>query len=97
MYHNKVCQRGYELGAWVRLSNPTRLAPHWKGNYWVIQVVASGVVAAKMSHVINPLDSLEKTQVVHHDMVKRYTLPLPPETGSDTPPSIPVSPALGAS
>lgn len=97
MYHNKVCHRGFEFGAWVWLSNPTRLGPHWKGNYLVIKVVASGVVAAKMSHTINPLDAQEKSQVVHHNTVKWYTLLLPPETGSDTRPSIPVSPALGAS
>lgn len=92
--HDKVCHQGYELGAWVWLSNPTRLATHWKGNYWVIQVVASGVVAAMMHHTINPLDLLEKTQVVHHNTVKWYTLL--PETGSDTP-SNPESPAPGAS
>uniref|UniRef100_A0AAV2MQ11 Reverse transcriptase n=1 Tax=Knipowitschia caucasica TaxID=637954 RepID=A0AAV2MQ11_KNICA len=64
-----------------RLNNPTesrtKLAPHWRGPYQVVQVFSSGGEPALTYDIINPLDTQERSQVVHHDRLKPYTLPLP--------------------
>uniref|UniRef100_A0AAV2LVC5 Reverse transcriptase RNase H-like domain-containing protein n=1 Tax=Knipowitschia caucasica TaxID=637954 RepID=A0AAV2LVC5_KNICA len=82
LYHDQtVCHRPYGVGALVWLNNPTesrtKLAPHWRGPYQVVQVFSSGSEPALTYDIINPLDSQERSQVVHHDRLKPYTLPLP--------------------
>lgn len=60
-----------------------------------MQVLGSGGEAALKYCIVNPLDSVERPQVVHHDRLKPYTLPLPELTVPATPsPTSP--PALGA-
>ncbi|CAL9686082.1 unnamed protein product [Knipowitschia caucasica] len=81
-YHDQtVCHRPYGVGALVWLNNPTesrtKLAPHWRGPYQVVQVFSSGGEPALTYDIINPLDTQERSQVVHHDRLKPYTLPLP--------------------
>uniref|UniRef100_A0AAV2MFI8 Gypsy retrotransposon integrase-like protein 1 n=1 Tax=Knipowitschia caucasica TaxID=637954 RepID=A0AAV2MFI8_KNICA len=82
LYHDQtVCHRPYGVGALVWLNNPTesrtKLAPHWRGPYQVVQVFSSGGEPALTYDIINPLDTQERSQVVHHDRLKPYTLPLP--------------------
>ncbi|CAL9702844.1 unnamed protein product [Knipowitschia caucasica] len=76
-----VCHWPYGVGALVWLNNPTesrtKLAPHWRGPYQVVQVFSSGGEPALTYDIINPLDTQERSQVVHHDRLKPYTLPLP--------------------
>ncbi len=73
------------------LDNPTELGPHWKGPYRVVQVQVILTYC-----IVNPLNPLESAQVVLHDRLKRYTLPLPSQTVPDGLPSVPASPVLGA-
>lgn len=82
LYYDKaVCHHPHKVGTLVWLNNPTesrtKLAPHWKGPYQVVQVLSSGCEPALTYCIINPLDPLERAQVVHHDRLKLYTLPLP--------------------
>uniref|UniRef100_A0AAV2LHR9 Uncharacterized protein n=1 Tax=Knipowitschia caucasica TaxID=637954 RepID=A0AAV2LHR9_KNICA len=82
LYHDQtVCHRPYGVGALVWLNNPTesrtKLAPHWRGPYQVVQVFSSGGEPALTYDIINPLDTQKRSQVVHHDRLKPYTLPLP--------------------
>lgn len=98
LYHDEGSRhQAYQVGALVWLSNPTesrtKLAPHWKGPYRVVQVLASGGDAALTCRIINPLDSMERAQVVHHDRLKPYTLPLPPQTAPPPPPGSGAVPA----
>ena len=65
--------------------------------YRVMQVLASGVEAALTYHIVNPLDSLEWAQVVHHYKLKRNTLTLLAQTVPAIPPSFTSLPALEAS
>uniref|UniRef100_A0A3P9GYP2 Integrase catalytic domain-containing protein n=1 Tax=Oryzias latipes TaxID=8090 RepID=A0A3P9GYP2_ORYLA len=103
LYHDENSHhKGFTEGALVWLNNPTegrtKLAPHWKGPYRVDQVLASGAEAALTYRIVNPLDMSERAQVVHHDRLKRYTLPLPagsPNDSMSTPPSS--SPSAGTS
>lgn len=72
LYHDEgVCHSAYEVGALVWLNNPnesrTKLAPHWKGPYRVVQALVSGGEAALTYRIVNPLDPLERAQVVHHN------------------------------
>ncbi|KAM3607801.1 uncharacterized protein V6R79_014176 [Siganus canaliculatus] len=81
-YDSESCHRAYGVGELVWLNNPTenrtKLAPHWRGPYRVVQVLASGGEAALTYRIVNHLDPQERAQVVHHDRLKRYTLPMPP-------------------
>uniref|UniRef100_A0A3B3DD48 Integrase catalytic domain-containing protein n=1 Tax=Oryzias melastigma TaxID=30732 RepID=A0A3B3DD48_ORYME len=82
LYHDgNSHHKGFTEGTLVWLNNPAeshaKLAPHWKGPYCVDQVLASGVEAALTYRIVNPLDPLERAQVVHNDRLKLYTLPLP--------------------
>ena len=89
-YDESSCHRAHKVGALVWLNNPTesrtKLAPHWKGPYRVVQVLAGGDEAALTYRIVSPLDSSERAQVVHHDRLKPYTLPLPAQTVPATPP-----------
>ena len=92
LYHDEgSCHRAYGVGALVWLNNPTesrtKLAPHWKGPYRVVQALVSGGEAALTYRLTNPLDPMERDQVVHHDRLKPYTLPLPAPTVPVTPPT----------
>ncbi|CAG5897368.1 unnamed protein product [Menidia menidia] len=82
LYHDQSsCHRPYMVGALVWLNNPPesrmKLAPHWKGPYRVVQVLASGGESALTYRIVSALDPMERAQVVHHDRLKLYTLPLP--------------------
>uniref|UniRef100_A0A3P8S1N8 Integrase catalytic domain-containing protein n=1 Tax=Amphiprion percula TaxID=161767 RepID=A0A3P8S1N8_AMPPE len=63
-YDEGVCHRKYGVGSLVWLNNPTesrtKLAPHWKGPYQVVQVLTSGGESALTYRIVNPLDPLEQ-------------------------------------
>ena len=99
LYHDTdVCHRAYKVGEMVWLSNPTesrtKLAPHWRGPYQVVEALSAGGEAALTYRISSPLDSMEKTQVVHHDRLKRYTLPVPSGTVRSSLPAPQASPLL---
>lgn len=95
-YDEGSCHHPFELDGLVWLHNPTesrmKLAPHWRGPYRVVQVLVSGGEAALTYRIINLLDPMEQAQVVHHDRLKPYTLPLPAQATTTTP-VVPVSPS----
>lgn len=86
----------FAAGDLVWLSNPTesrtKLAPHWKGPYRILQVMDSGGVSAMTYRIISALDPSDREQVVHCDRLKGYTLPLAPQTISGPQLSAPSSP-----
>ena len=51
-----------------------KLSPHWKGPYRVVQVLVSDGEAALTYRIINPLDPMERAQVVHHNRLKHAGL-----------------------
>ncbi|KAK7922815.1 hypothetical protein WMY93_009717 [Mugilogobius chulae] len=89
-YDEAACHRPYRVGSLVWLNNPTesrtKLAPHWKGPYQVVQVFPTSGGPVLTYSIVNPLVPLERAQVVHHDRLKPYTLPLPSQA--------PVSPTV---
>lgn len=56
-YDERSCHHAYEVGALVWLNNPTesrtKLAPHSKGPYRVMQVLASDGEAALTYRIVN--------------------------------------------
>lgn len=98
-YDSDVCHSAYGVGDLVWLNNPTenrtKLAPHWRGPYRIVDVLAPEGGAALTYRIMNHLDSLERAQVVHHDRLKRYTLP--PQTVVEPPAFLQSSPASGSS
>ena len=84
------------------LNNPTesrtKLAPHWKGPYRVVQVLDSGGESALTYRIDSPLNPQERSQVVHHDRLKPYTLPPVAPTPPGSPMCSPLSsPRSGSS
>ena len=79
-YDGAVRHTPYTVGDLVWLHNPTedrmKLAPHWKGPYRVLAVLGSQGELGITYRIACPLDSDGRTQVVHYDRLKRYTLPL---------------------
>ena len=102
LYHDQSsCHRPFSVGGLVWLNNPTerrmKLAPHWKGPYRVVQVLVSGGEAALTYRIISALDPMERAQVVHHDRLKPYTLPLPAQTVPATPVAVGSPPVVESS
>ncbi len=94
LYHDGAARhRPYAVADLVWLHNPMKdwmkLAPHWKGPYRVLAVFGSQGDPGLTYHIGYPLDSDEQEQVVHHDWLKPYTLPLPPGSfSSSSPPPV---------
>ena len=79
-YDGAVRHTPYAVGDLVWLYNPTedhmKPAPHWEGPYRVLAVLGSQGGLGLTYRIACPLDSDGRTQVVHYDRLKRYTLPL---------------------
>ena len=62
-----------------------------------MQVLVSGGEAALTYRIISALDPMERAQVVHHDRLKPYTLPLPAQTVPATPVAVGSPPVVESS
>lgn len=81
LYHDDgLCHQPYAVGALVWLNDPVtsrmKLAPHWKGPYEVEKVMDSSGERGLTYQIVNPLDSSERTQVVHYKRLWPYTSPV---------------------
>lgn len=95
LYHDAAARhRPYSVGDLVWHLKPTedwkKLAPHWKGLFWVLEVLGLPEDSGPTYRIAFPLHPKGEEQVVHYDQLKPYTLPLSPGSLSDSsPPLVP--------